>query len=92
MDKSARAAIAATARAVGIAPERISAALAAMDDRIPKGEITALAVQQARVCEMLSCSRHHVRKLEHLGLLKPVYLAGLKRYLVSDVLKLLGAV
>ena len=90
LEKNARTAIAATAKAVGIEPERIAAGIAAMEGTVLKTNTPALAVQQARVCEMLACSRHHVRKLERVGLLKPIELAGLKRYLVADIIKLLG--
>ena len=89
LDKNARRTITGTARAFGLGPEQIAAGLAAMDGTVPKAEISALAVHQARVCEMLSCSRHHVRKLERLGLLKPVELAGVKRYPVDAIRRLL---
>ena len=89
LHKDAKTAIAATARAAGIPPDRIVAGLAAMEGAPAKAGAGVVAVQQARVCEMLSCSRHHVRKLERLGLLIPVELAGVRRYAVADILRLL---
>lgn len=80
-------------RAAGVPAERIDDTVRFADGKqhaVSEEEVQPLAVRQARVCEMLDCSRFHVRKLERLGLLKPVDLAGLKRYCVRDVLKLAG--
>ncbi len=81
----------AATKAAGLSPGKIARAIAVEDDKEPtKGQIQPLAVNQARTCELLSCWRFHVRKLEKLRLLKPVHLAGLKRYPVADVMKLVG--
>lgn len=90
LPKHARHAISAVAKSHGVPSDLIAAGIGAMD-RSSTGprEMTALAVRQARVCEMLDCSRHHVRKLERLGLLAPVDVGGLKRYPVAKVMQLL---
>lgn len=76
----------------GISDAQIARVLAVLEGKDCDGNsnASALAVNQARVGEMLDCSRFHVRKLVELGLLRQRNLAGLNRYAVADVMKLLG--
>jgi hypothetical protein len=89
VERANRQAIAAAMRAAGIPAPTIAELLARLDGKeTPPAAVTAIAVNQARVGQMLGCSRFHVRKLVQLGLLPQHDIAGLKRYLVSDVVKL----
>lgn len=91
MERDQRNLIRAAGRAAGVPAERIAAGIATMEGRAPEpAKSDAVAVRQARVCELLDCSRFHVRKLEKLGLLKPCDVAGLKRYPIAQVLALVG--
>jgi hypothetical protein len=90
LEKSGKNAIAAMAKSLGVPADRISAALSAMDGvHYVKQGVQPIAVPQARVCEMLSCSRHHVRKLVRQGLLRTVTIGGLTRYPVDSIMNLL---
>ncbi len=94
LDRNTRTIVSTALRAAEVPPERVAEALRLLECKeggAGQGAVVqSVAVRQARVCEMLDCSRFHVRKMERLGLLKPVDLAGLKRYGVADVLKLVG--
>jgi hypothetical protein len=90
-DREKRNLVRVALKAAGYPEVKIAEVLAVVDDRGPtKGELRPLALNQSRAAELLSCSRFHIRKLERLGLLKPVDLAGLKRYPLSEVVKLVG--
>src|ERR1043166_1033873 len=71
----------------GIAADQIVRILRLLKGKPPEEapQPVRFAVNQARVSEML---RFHGRKLERLGLLKSVDLAGLKRYPMSSILGL----
>jgi hypothetical protein len=89
MDRNKLNLFRAALRAVEVPPERAAGALRLLEGKereVSSKGAQAVAVRQARVCEMLDCSRFHVRKLERLRLLKPVELAGLRRYVVADVM------
>jgi hypothetical protein len=91
MNRSSRSIITTAARAAGASPDRIAVALAVLEEKeAPSAATQPLAVRQARVCELLDCSRFHVRKLVREGRLPQRDLAGLKRYALADVLKLVG--
>jgi hypothetical protein len=83
--------IIAAIKAAGFPPERLAAALAALKGKeLTSHKTEEVLVRQARVCEMLDCSRFHVRKLVKEGLLPQRDIAGLRRYAVADIFKLAG--
>jgi hypothetical protein len=91
LNKDGRKMVAMALKVGGIPPDQIPASLAALEGRVHEAEVAqALAVRQARVCELLDCSRFHVRKLVREGLLPVHDIAGLKRYAFADVVKLIG--
>jgi hypothetical protein len=91
IDRLHRQTIAAALRAAAVPPEKVGAVLAMLDNKeAPTDKTLPLAVSQARVCELLDCSRFHVRKLVKLDLLKPRDVGGLTRYAVADVVALLA--
>ena len=91
MERTKKNLIVAAAKDAGCRAEHIVAALAILQGKAaPDNQRPPVAVRQARVCEMLDCSRFHIRKLQKMGLLQPVDVAGLRRYRITDVMKLLG--
>lgn len=88
MQKTTKQIIEAAARGDGIPPDRIKAAVAAMEGRgltATQGKVARQLLTVAEAADFLRCSRTSLFRSEQDGLLKSVRFRGRKLYKIEDL-------